>query len=195
MKNHTRGLDRHPRVKFIPKFIVGALVQQRVGVLRSKFMLFVSQLEDSWHSSWRQKAIFISVQQIGSNVCAGSMQSVHTLREKAKTNDRRLTSGRAARGRGGNIRERGFARATAARVAAAMDSEEAILRWLEPDESGASRSRHARARFESRATTRASWFVSSPSGKASLTASSHASPPIPVRFRSLHQPRRCSRAP
>ena len=48
-----------------------------------------------------------------------------------------------------------------------MDSEEAILRWLEPDESGASRSRHARARFESRATTSASWFVSSPSGKAS----------------------------
>ena len=48
-----------------------------------------------------------------------------------------------------------------------MDSEDAILRWLEPDESGASRSRHARARFESRATTSASWFVSSPSGKAS----------------------------
>ena len=47
------------------------------------------------------------------------------------------TSGREARGRGGDAHERGPARASAARVAA-MDSEEAITRWLEPDESGAS---------------------------------------------------------
>ena len=118
---------------------------------------------------------------VGKNLKAGPRRKTIVARTRLGTRGSRA---------GRDAHERGPARASAARVAA-MDSEEAILRWLEPDESGASGAETHAPDLNLTLRSRVSRLVVvSPRAHRRLTA------PFPFespssRPASLEQPRRC----
>ena len=139
-----RASHRTGRRKFIPERHVARdrFDTELVSIPRNHFFKKRSpRVSDSRLAParifWRELCFFAPARKSANN-----KDPKRNLRKNLKAGPQNVcradaTSGREARGRGGDAHERGPARASAARVAA-MDSEEAITRWLEPDESGAS---------------------------------------------------------